>query len=80
MRQVRSLCFAIDVGLKFYNLKYWQRFNDIGVKLEICTSKWILTMFAYDAELDLALTTIDLFIIDGWKSLVRISIAIILMF
>ena len=37
-------------------------------------------MFAYDAELDLALTTIDLFIIDGWKSLVRVSIAIILMF
>ena len=34
-------------------------------------------MFAYDSELELALTAIDVFIVDGWKGLVRIALALI---
>lgn len=34
-------------------------------------------MFAYDSELELALTAIDIFIISGWKGLVRIALALI---
>lgn len=36
-------------------------------------------MFAYDAELDLALGAIDLFIIDGWKALLKIALALLIL-
>lgn len=36
-------------------------------------------MFAYDAQLELALGVLDLFIIDGWKALLRVALALILL-
>ncbi len=77
MKQVRLLCFVLEASLRFYHYDFWNHFAEKGIHLEYCTSKWFLTMFAYDSELELALTAIDLFIIDGWKALVRIALALL---
>ena len=50
-----------------------------GIYFEDCASKWFLTMFAYDAEVGLALGAIDFFIIDGWKALLKIALALLVL-
>ena len=80
LKQVRVLCFTLEAGLRFFRPELWKNFESKGVQLEYCTSKWFLTMFAYDAELELGLTAIDLFILDGWKGLLKLGLALLVFY
>ncbi len=50
-------------------------FKRIGMQLEILTSQWFLTLFAYSLPVEVLIQVWDCVFIDGWKAVFRIGLA-----
>ncbi len=50
-------------------------FKHIGMQLEILTSQWFLTLFAYSLPMEVLILVWDCIFLDGWKTVFRIGLA-----
>jgi len=41
--------------------------------------QWILTLFSYDLSIEIATRAIDLFLVDGWKAIFKVILALLSM-
>ncbi len=55
--------------------KLISHFKHIGMHLEILTSQWFLTLFAYSLPIENLILVWDCIFIDGWKAVFRIGLA-----
>lgn len=44
---------------------------------EYFATRWFLTLFTYDLSIEIISTVLDLFMIEGFKCLIKISLAIL---
>ena len=47
------------------------------VPTDIYAANWFITMFCYDLNIDLVLCILDVFLLEGIKSLIRVSLALL---
>jgi hypothetical protein len=47
------------------------------IPTDIYAANWFITMFCYDLNIDLVLSILDLFLLEGIKSLIRVSLALL---
>lgn len=50
--------------------------DDLGLSLEVYTVKWFFSMFCIDLPLSYAQVVLDLFLLDQFKVLIQVSLAI----
>ena len=50
--------------------------DDLGLSLEVYTVRWFFSMFCIDLPLSYAQAVLDLFFLDQFKVLIRVSLAI----
>lgn len=47
------------------------------IPTDIYAANWFITMFCYDLNIDLVLCILDVFLLEGIKSLIRVSLALL---
>ena len=47
------------------------------IPTDIYAANWFITMFCYELSLDLVFCIVDVFLLDGIKSLLRVSLALL---
>jgi hypothetical protein len=60
-----------------YLPKLSAHFEKHKIPTDIYAANWFITMFCYDLSIDLVLCILDLFLLEGKKSLIRISLALL---
>eukprot|EP01084_Bolivina_argentea_P087450 157950_1 len=66
-----------DKLIKLYLPILYQHFIFEGIYVQNYASEWFLSLFCYILPLKLSLRLIDIFIIDGWKILHRVGLALL---
>ena len=51
--------------------------HQLNIPTDIYAANWFITMFCYDLNIDLVLCILDLFLLEGIKSLLRVSLALL---
>ena len=54
-----------------------QHFFKMRIPTDIYAANWFITMFCYDLSIDLVLCIMDVFLLEGKKSLIRVSLALL---
>lgn len=54
-----------------------EHFRTLRIPTDIYAANWFITMFCYDLNIDLVLSILDVFLLDGIKSLIKISLALL---
>ena len=49
----------------------------LKIPTDIYAANWFITMFCYELSLDLVFCILDIFLLDGIKSLLRVSLALL---
>jgi hypothetical protein len=52
-------------------------FKRLKIPTDIYAANWFITMFCYELSLDLVFCILDIFLLEGIKSLIRISLALL---
>lgn len=51
--------------------------SNLNIPTDIYAANWFITMFCYDLNIDLVCCILDLFLLEGIKSLLRVSLALL---
>lgn len=51
--------------------------KQLGIPTDIYAANWFITMFCYELSLDLVFAIVDAFLLEGIKSLIRVSLALL---
>ena len=54
-----------------------EHFKKLRIPTDIYAANWFITMFCYELSLDLVFCILDVFLLDGIKSLLRVSLALL---
>jgi hypothetical protein len=54
-----------------------QHLKHLKIPTDIYAANWFITMFCYELSLDLVFCILDVFLLEGIKSLLRISLALL---
>lgn len=54
-----------------------EHMKKLKIPTDIYAANWFITMFCYELNLDLVFCIVDIFLLDGIKSLLRISLALL---
>lgn len=60
-----------------YLPKLEEHFKRLKIPTDIYAANWFITMFCYELSLDLVFCILDVFLLEGIKSLLRISLALL---
>ena len=52
-------------------------FKTLRIPTDIYAANWFITMFCYELSLDLVFCILDVFLLEGIKSLIRVSLALL---
>lgn len=55
----------------------YEHFFKIKIPTDIYAANWFITMFCCDLSIDLVLCVLDAFLLEGKKSLLRVSLALL---
>jgi hypothetical protein len=77
MYRVRCICHAIDHYVALYIPALAKRLEATEIGAELYAARWVLTLFARELPLPLLLRLWDLFLLDGWKAVVRATLAVL---
>lgn len=76
MYRVRCVCNAVNHYTRLYLPALAHRLDTAEVHAELYAARWVLTLFARELKLPLLLRLWDLFLLDGWKVVVRLTLAV----
>lgn len=77
MYRVRCICHAINHYVSLYLPALAKRLEATEIGAELYAARWVLSLFARELPLPLLLRLWDLFLLDGWKAVVRAALAIL---
>ena len=77
MYRVRCMCHAINTYVTTFLPCLSSRLQAVDVTAEMYAARWVMTLFARELPLFLLLRMWDLFMLDGWKAVVRVVLAIL---
>ena len=77
MYRVRCVCHAVDHYVALYIPALAKRLEVTEIGAELYAARWVLTLFARELPLPLLLRLWDFFLLDGWKAVVRATLAIL---
>ena len=72
---LKVLCFQLEQFISAYMPELYFRFQEVGVQTVYFALQWMVTLFTLDLSIDISPLAFDLFLLDGWKSLVKLSLA-----
>ncbi|CDW77234.1 tbc domain-containing protein [Stylonychia lemnae] len=75
--QLRLLCFQLEQFIKAYLPKLNEVFENQNIDSEYFATRWFLTLFTADLSIEIVQTVIDLFMVEGYKSLIKLALAIL---
>lgn len=52
-------------------------FKRLNIPTDIYAANWFITMFCYELSMDLVFCILDVFLLEGKKSLIKISLALL---
>lgn len=71
------LCYQLEVLMQQYLPELEQHMRRLRIPTDIYAANWFITMFCYELSLDLVFCILDVFLLEGIKSLLRISLALL---
>ena len=71
------LCYQLEVLMQQYLPELEQHMRILRIPTDIYAANWFITMFCYELSLDLVFCILDVFLLEGIKSLLRISLALL---
>ena len=71
------LCFQLEVFMWNYIPDLAAHFRSLKIPTDIYAANWFITMFCYELSLDLVFCILDVFLLEGIKSLLRVSLALL---
>lgn len=71
------LCFQLETLMQQYLPELEQHLKRLKIPTDIYAANWFITMFCYELSLDLVFCILDVFLLEGIKSLLRISLALL---
>ena len=74
----RVLCFQLEVCMQVYLPELHQHLKNNKIPTDIYASNWFITMFSNDLPFDMAPSVLDVFLLEGHKGLLRISLSLLL--
>ena len=77
MYRVRCICHAINHYVSLYLPTLAQRLEATETSAELYAARWVLSLFARELPLPLLLRLWDFFLLDGWKAVVRATLAVL---
>jgi hypothetical protein len=63
--------------MQYYLPDLSDHMKKLKIPTDIYAANWFITMFCYELSLDLVFCIIDVFLLEGIKSLLRISLALL---
>lgn len=69
--------FQMAQLIKFHMPKLFSHLRQIQMTTDYFTSKWIMTIFACFLPFDILAPIFDMFLLDGWRAVFRIGIALL---
>jgi len=75
--QFQILCFQLEILMQYYLPDLSDHMKKLKIPTDIYAANWFITMFCYELSLDLVFCIIDVFLLEGIKSLLRISLALL---
>jgi len=54
-----------------------EHFHTLRIPTDIFAANWFITMFSYDLSIDIVLSIMEVFLLEGKKSLIRFSLALL---
>jgi hypothetical protein len=71
------LCFQLDAFTQAYLPELSELLLHQGLDSEYFATRWFLTLFTYDFSIENISTALDLFMIEGKKCLIKLSLAVL---
>ena len=75
----RVLCYQLEVLMQVYIPDLFNHLSENKIPTDIYASNWFITMFSNDLPLDMAPTVIDVYLLEGNKGLLRISLSLLVL-
>ena len=73
----RVLCFQLEVVMQVFLPDLHQYLKKNKVPTDIYASNWFITMFSNDLPFDMAPSVLDVYLLEGHKGLLRISLSLL---
>ena len=73
----RVLCFQLEVVMQVFLPDLHQHLKKNKVPTDIYASNWFITMFSNDLPFDMAPSVLDVYLLEGHKGLLRISLSLL---
>ena len=74
---LKELSYALKVYIFNYIPLVYQHFIKLDVETEIFATSWFITLFSEDLPLYITNKLWHLYALEGWKSLIKFSIAVL---
>ncbi|CDW78427.1 tbc domain-containing protein [Stylonychia lemnae] len=71
------LCYQLEIFLQEYMPHLANHFRKLKIPTDIYAANWFITMFCCELSMDLVFSILDIFLLEGIKSLLRISLALL---
>lgn len=71
------LCYQLEILMQNYLPALSHHLKTLKIPTDIYAANWFITMFCYELSLDLVFCILDVFLLEGIKSLLRISLALL---
>eukprot|EP00347_Sterkiella_histriomuscorum_P004361 403360747 len=71
------LCYQLEAFIQHYLPKLHEHFRKHKIPTDIYAANWFITMFCCELSMDLVFCILDAFLLEGIKSLIRVSLAIL---
>lgn len=73
----RVLCFQLEIVMQVFLPDLHQHLKKNKVPTDIYASNWFITMFSNDLPFDMAPSVLDVYLLEGHKGLLRISLSLL---
>ena len=73
----RILCYQLEVLIQVFIPELYKHLQENRVPTDIYASNWFITMFSNDLPFDMAPSVIDVYLLEGNKGLLRISLSLL---
>ncbi|KAL4457024.1 hypothetical protein ABPG74_014662 [Tetrahymena malaccensis] len=78
--RLKILTFQLEIFMQNYLPELLQYLKENNISVSYFCTKWFITLFSYDLENKTILKIWNLFLIKGWKVLIRIALALLKLF
>ncbi|KAL4508330.1 hypothetical protein ABPG72_003634 [Tetrahymena utriculariae] len=78
--RLKILTFQLEIFMQNYLPELLQYLKENNISVSYFCTKWFITLFSYDLQNKTILKIWNLFLIKGWKVLIRIALALLKLF